>query len=162
MVKYMKILRKLFSKKPKSEKIVLDKIKTLKKEKPNNGNYHNLGGNWISKEAGSYHITYRQKGKIISLFDLRKTEKRKEINPKEYRDLLEKSIKNSRNLGCEMIVIKTWIFAKYPELKEFGFLEIKPGSEAKFSEFISKRKITEEKLLSNPENSRYPLYYLKI
>lgn len=158
----MKIIRRIFSRKPKPEKAVLDKIKALKKEKPNNSNYHSLGGNWISKEAGSYHITYNQKGKIMSLFDLRKSEKRKEINPKEYKDLLLKSIKNSRNLGCEMIVIKTWVFVKYPELKELGFTEIKPGSEANFSEFISKRKITEEKLLSNPESSRYPTYYLKL
>ena len=148
-------------KQQKPEKIIKKSIKQLKKQKPNFGNYNKLGGDWISQVNGNYRITYRQKGKTIRLFDLRLSEKGT-INPKEYRTLLEKTIKNSRELGCEMMVIKSWVFAMYPELKKFGFVEIKPGSEAKFSEFVSKRKITEEKLLNNPQSSRYPTYYLKI
>lgn len=147
-----------------SEKEVKIKIKALKKQQPGSGNYNRLGGNWISKPGGSYHITYSQKGKVISLFDLRLIDKRKAINPSEYEPLLIKSIKNSRKLGCEMIVLKnTWLGAKYPGLlKGLGFVEVKPDSEAKFSEFVKKKKISEEKLLRNPQSSRYPSYYLKL
>jgi len=155
-------LLEFFRRKSTSEETAFKGIKSAKKAKHNGiPTDECIGGKWISREFGCYRIAYKKRGRLMTLYNLEKVAAF-ETNPKELNLLLEKVIKNSKDTGCEMIVIKTWIFAKYPELKKFGFKELKEGSEKKILEKINKKKIDVAKLLETEDKSWYPAYYLKL
>ena len=61
-----------------------------------------------------------------------------------------------------MVVLRTWVFAKYPELKTLGFKELIENSEKEFLAKINKQKTTDEKLLKTNFEERFPVYYLNL
>lgn len=154
---------KLFRRKPIEEKILREKIKTAKKS-PHIGNPIDaeIGGDLASTSSGIYKIHYNKKGTLMRLSELQKTGTYTSASPQELRMLLEKTIKYSKKFNCKIMTLRTWVFAKYPELKALGFKECIKNSEKEFLEKINKRKIADEKLLKTNMDERFPEYYLEI
>lgn len=154
---------KLFRKKPIEEKRVRERIKTVKKASHiGNPIDAKIGGDLASTSSGVYKIHYNKKGRLMTLSNLQKTGNYTSASPQELRMLLEKTIKYSKNFNCEMVVLRTWVFAKYPELKTLGFKELIENSEKEFLAKINKRKIVDEKLLKTNFEERFPVYYLNL